>query len=84
MGKREFIKYCNENLDLRSSEIDEALYYMDACRCPLRMAGGNIADRIRDLADDFEIENNLSDDWFDETFDDEDDVFWELDIFGKS
>lgn len=81
MRKKEFIKYCNENWDVPQYKVDEALHVMDECRCPLYMVDDTIVDRIRDLADDFEIDNDLSDDWFYENFDDEEEVFWKLDIF---
>ena len=81
MEKEDFIKYCNENWDIPYYEVEKALDIMDKCRCPLSMANDTIVDRIRDLADDFETDNNLSDNWFDENFADEEEVFWELDIF---
>ena len=81
MTKKDFIRYCNENWDIPSYEVEKALDVMDKRRCPLGMANDTIVDRIRDLADDFETDNNLSDDWLYENFDDEEEVFWKLDIF---
>lgn len=81
MEKEDFIRYCNENWDVPYYEVEKALDVMDKFRCPLGMANNIIVDRIRDLADDFETDNNLSDDWFYENFDDEEEVFWKLDIF---
>ncbi len=81
MKKEDFIKYCNENWDVPAYKVDEALDVMDKLRCPLRMVDEVIVGHIRDLADDFELDNDLSDDWFAENFDDEEEVFWELDIF---
>lgn len=81
MEKEDFIKYCNLHWNIPSYKVDEALDLMDKYRCPLRMVGDTISDKIRDLADDFEIDNNLSDDWFAENFNDEEEVFWKLDIF---
>ena len=79
--KKQFIDYCNENWDLPSYETEKALDLMDKMRCPLSMANDAVSNHIRDLADDFEEENDLDDEWFDETFDDEEDVFMKLDIF---
>lgn len=81
MEKEDFIRYCNENWDVPYYEVEKALNVMGKSRCPLGMANDTIVDRIRDLADDFEIDNNLSDDWLYENFDDEEEVFWKLDIF---
>lgn len=83
MKKEDFIDYCNKYLEIPSYKIDEALCVMDECRCPLHMAGNTIVNRIRDLADEFEVENDLSDDWFYENFDDEEEVFWKLDDLNK-
>ena len=81
MEKEDFIRYCNQNWDIPYYEVEKALDVMDKSRCPLGVANNIIVDRIRDLADDFETDNNLSDDWFCENFDDEEEVFWKLDIF---
>ena len=54
---------------------------MEKMRCPLSMANEVVSDYIRDLADDFEIDNDLDDDWYFDTIDDEDEFFFELDIF---
>jgi len=81
MEKEDFIKYCNENWDIPYYEVEKALDVMGKSRCHLGMANNTIVDRIRDLADDFETDNNLSDDWFYENFDDEEEIFWKLDIF---
>lgn len=81
MEKEDFIRYCNENWDIPYYEVEKALDVMGKSRCPLGMANDTIVGRIRDLADDFETDNNLSNDWFYENFDDEEEVFWKLDIF---
>ena len=81
MEKEDFIGYCNKNWDVPYYEVEKALDVMDKSRCPLDMANNAIVDKIRDLADDFETDNNLSDDWFCKNFDDEEEVFWKLDIF---
>ena len=81
MEREDFIKYCNENWDIPYYEVEKVLDIIGKCRLPLCMANDTIVDRIRDLADDFETDNNLSDDWFYENFDDEEEVFWKLDIF---
>ena len=79
--KKQFIEYCNENWDLEWYETAKALDIMDKMRCPLHIANDVVSDYIRDLADDFICENELDEDWFDNTFDDAESVFWELDIF---
>jgi hypothetical protein len=78
--KKEFIKYVNENWDIEWYHMSNALGAMDECRCPLSMTGEDcIIDRIRELADDFIMDNDLDEDWFDENFEDEEEVFWKLD-----
>jgi hypothetical protein len=79
--KKQFIEYCNENWDLEWYESAKALDVMDKMRCPLSMANEVVSNHIRDLADDFELENDLDDDWYDNTFDNDEDVFMQLDIF---
>lgn len=79
--KQLFIEYCNKNWDLEWYEVAKALDIMEKMRCPLSMANEVVSDYIRDLADDFEIDNDLDDDWYFDTIDDEDEFFFELDIF---
>lgn len=79
MTKKDFIKYCNDNWDVEWYEMAKALDVMDKCRCPLYMANESIVSRIRDLAECFIDENDLNEDWFDNKFDDEEEVFWKLD-----
>lgn len=78
--KARFIDYCNEHWDCEWHEVAKALDAMESKRCSLQVANATICDYIRDLADDFEDENGLADDWFDETFDGEEEVFWKLKI----
>lgn len=78
MTREDFIRYCNDNWDIPHYEVEKALDVMDKSRCPLGIANNTIVDRIRDLADDFETDNNLSDDWFCENFDNEEEVFLEI------
>jgi len=75
--KKKFIKYCNENWSLPYYEVEKAL---DSIGKHFGLTDA-VAGHIRDLADDFECDNDLDDDWFYENFDDEEDVFWELNIF---
>ena len=79
--KERFIQYCNENWDLPSYELDKALDIMDRYRCPLSQANDSVVDYIRDLADDFERDNDLSDDWFFDEGIDEEELLFKLDIF---
>ena len=79
MKKEDFIKYCNEHWNVEWYEMSHALGTMEECRCPLHMTGDAIVDHIRELANDFIIDNDLDGDWFYNNFEDEEELFWALD-----
>lgn len=76
-----FIEYCNENWDLESYELDKALDLMGKYRCSLDQANDVVVNYIRGLADDFAIDNDLSEDWFFDEGIDEEELLFKLDIF---
>ena len=80
--KTQFIDYCYKNWDLPDYEVEKALDLMNMYRCPLDFANDTVSDHIRDLADEFERENDLDDNWYFDTFDNDEDVFFKLNIFG--
>jgi hypothetical protein len=80
--KEKFIQYCNDNWDIVWYKMCEASGAIDEWRCPLSMVGGfadEIIDRIAELAEEFIEENDLDPDWFENNFDNEEEVFWGLD-----
>ena len=44
-------------------------------RAPLRMVNNNLYNKLSDLIDDFLQDNDLTDEWFEETFIDIEDLF---------
>ena len=65
------------------STVAQALDIMDRMRCPLYMVGNSVYDALQSLVDDFETDNGLSDDWFEECdyCGDYEKLFFDLDIF---
>ena len=76
-----FKEYCNEHWFLKKYELNKALDLMAKTHCPLSQAGSVVIDYIRGLADEFEIDNDLDDDWFEKEGIDEEDLLFDLDIF---
>lgn len=73
------IEYVKEHIHgrVKDYEFERAYDIMDECRCPLDHASDTIVDAIRDLMDDYTLDEDLPEDWWYEHTDIED-IFWEL------
>ena len=73
------IEYVKEHIHKRVKdyEFERAYDIMDECRCPLDHASDTIVDAIRDLMDDYTLDEDLPEDWWYE-YTDIEDIFWEL------
>lgn len=71
--KEKLIEFIQENID--SADVQVTFSRMCIERAPLRMVNNNLYNKLSDLVDDFIIDNDLTDDWFEETFFDIEDLF---------
>ena len=76
----EAIAYINNNKTWSQEEEQVALEEIAKKSCPLRRTstGENILNCIGELLDEFGTINNLSDDWWRDFADSEEEVYWEL------
>ena len=72
----ELLAYIKENKGWSLAEERVALDRINSMRCSINEASYEITDQIRDLIDDFCVDNDLSDDYFDDV--DFDDIFFDL------
>lgn len=71
--KEELIEYVKNNVN--SSDVEYTYSQMCIQRVPLHYANNNLFNQISDLVDDFISDNELSEEWFEETFIDIEDLF---------
>ena len=71
--KEKLIEFIQENID--SADVQVTFSRMCIERAPLRMVNNNLYNKLSDLVDDFISDNDLTDDWFEETFFDIEDLF---------
>ncbi len=83
IGEKQLIAYINENWDLHPYEAKKAIERMDHSHYPLKMANGELYDRLETLISEFAEENDLTDArWIEEL--DIEDIFFKCDkIFGE-
>ena len=83
MTKEDLKKYIEEHWDVDQHEVDKALQGINNDRCPLYMANPYLEKRINELVGDFLCDNLLEDVWFNEQYDDIEELFWDLDFLNK-
>lgn len=71
--KDKLIEFLKDNID----NADVQVTYSRMCieRAPLRMVNNNLYNKLSDLVDDFLQDNDITDEWFEETFIDIEDLF---------
>lgn len=71
--REELIEFVKSNID--SMDIEYTYSQMCIQRVPLHYANNNLYNQLSDLVDDFVSDNELSEEWFEETFIDIEDLF---------
>lgn len=74
--KEKLIEFIKENVSIE--DINYTFSRMCIERSSLRYQNNNLYNQLSDLVDDFIVDNELSEEWFEETFIDIEDLFEDL------
>ena len=74
--KEKLIEFIKENVSIE--DINYTFSRMCIERTPLHYQNNNLYNQLSDLVDDFIADNELSEEWFEETFIDIEDLFEDL------
>jgi len=79
MKKNDLVAFIEKHWNVPDYEVAQACDIMNRSRCPLSMVGNSVYSTLQELVSDFLLDNELTDDWFEEVYNgDYEELFWDL------